>query len=110
MRNPDHKPVVGTAWADHDRSWAGFRVNTRCYRVPMELFDSTVHWVDNSSNEPASTPTIAVIQTGTPVTLIITLMQVLSYKTYTEAKTEVACIFINHIIQIIWPFATQLSQ
>jgi len=78
-------------------------------RVPMELFDSTVHWVDNDSNEPASTHTIAVIQTDTSVTLIITLMQVLSYKTYTEAKTETSCIPITHIIQLIRSFCNTIE-
>jgi len=70
------------------------------------LFDSTVHWVDNDSNEPASTPTIAVIQTDTPVTLIITLMRVLLYKSYTESKIDVFYRSITQINQLIQSFTT----
>ena len=48
---------------------------------PMQLLPR----IDNGSNEPASTLTIAVIQTDTPLTLITTTMRTPVYKSFSES-------------------------
>ena len=64
------------------------------------LDTTTTRWVDNGYNEPASTPTIAVIQTGTPLILITTSEMLMAYKPYTEAHIDIDCTQITDRILI----------
>ena len=74
---------------------------------PMQLLPKGRQWIQT----PASTLTIAVIQTDTPLTLITITMRTLAYKSFSEShKASGYTLITNRMTDYVAQYSTFESQ